>query len=224
LNKLNGIYVQTEHLRTELNKIGIKNIDILSNFRKYKSTNNLFQFSNHFDFVYFSRITDLKGIDNMVIAFDYFHTNGYNFNIDIYGPIDKDYESTFYNLISGKDYINYCGIHDALEAPELLSKYFMQIFPTKFKTEGFPGSILDSFFAGLPVLASNWNSAQEVIKNYSTGLIYNFDDLEDFIKKIEFVFQNPNKILEMREKCIIESKKFEYEMVVNNFLHTLLSR
>lgn len=224
LNKLDGIFVQTEYLKSELKVLGVDNIDILPNFRNYKSTNVLFQATDKFKFIYFSRITGLKGLDNMVLAFDYFYINGYKFHIDIYGPIDTDYSSTFYELIKEKNYISYCGEYDALKAPELLSNYFMQIFPTRFKTEGFPGSILDSFFAGLPILASNWNSAHEVIKNYITGLIYNFDDLEDLIEKIQFIFENPSKILEMREKCILESKKFDYETVVNNFLTTILSR
>lgn len=224
LNKLDGIFVQTNYLKTELNAIGIEKIEILPNFRNYKSINVPYKVTDKLKFIYFSRITDLKGVDDMVEAFDYFFIQGYKFHIDIYGPIDKNFSSIFYELINEKKYISYCGEYEALKAPELLSKYFMQVFPTKFRTEGFPGSILDSLFAGLPIIASNWNSSQEVIENFSTGLIYNFNDLYDFKEKIKFIFENPEKILEMREKCIIESRKFEYEVVVNKFFNILISR
>ena len=46
----------------------------------------------------------------------------------------------------------------------------MQIFPTRFTTEGIPGSIIDSYYAGVPVLASKWNSFDDVIEDGKTGV------------------------------------------------------
>lgn len=52
-----------------------------------------------------------------------------------------------------------------MKAVEIISKYHYQIFPTRYKTEGIPGSIIDSFFSGTPVIASKWDSVNDVLED-----------------------------------------------------------
>jgi glycosyltransferase involved in cell wall biosynthesis len=223
LKKFNGLFVQTEVLKTGLAILTLKNVYILPNFRNYKLTP--FSDSNLIKphFVFFSRITKQKGVDDMLNALKYLSDSNYSFHLDMYGPIDLNYSNYFKNKIEKLTWVTYRGEGEPLNAPYIISKYFMQIFPTRFLTEGFPGSILDSFFAGVPVLASEWNSANEVIKNNITGLLYKFEDVKDLTLKLQYALDNPNIIYAMKENCIKESLNYDYNSIIDEFYKRLLS-
>ena len=52
----------------------------------------------------------------------------------------------------------YCGIKDPKDSVKTLKNYFALVFPTRFYTEGIPGTIIDAYYAGVPVIASKWES------------------------------------------------------------------
>ena len=64
----------------------------------------------------------------------------------------------------------------------MLKNYFLLAFPTKFYTEGIPGTILDAYAAGVPVIASKWESFFDVIEEGKTGIGYEFDNQKELEK------------------------------------------
>lgn len=46
-------------------------------------------------------------------------------------------------------YIKYCGTVSFDKTTEVLKEYFALVFPTRFYTEGIPGTIIDAFASGL---------------------------------------------------------------------------
>ncbi len=57
------------------------------------------------------------------------------------------------------------------------------LFPTKFKTEGIPGTIIDAYASGLTVVSSIWDNYNEIIDDGITGIGYEIDNYNDFKKK-----------------------------------------
>ena len=82
------------------------------------------------------------------------------------------------------------------------------LFPTRFFTEGFPGSILDSYISGVPVIATNWLNAKEFIDDGETGYIVDFDNDEIFIDKVIYLINNPYLIAEIKANVI--KKRYIY--------------
>ena len=78
--------------------------------------------------------------------------------LDIYGPIEDGYEEELQRYVDSSDgAVNYKGIVDYNDSVSVLNNYYMLLFPTSFYGEGFPGTLIDAFSAGLPVIATDWN-------------------------------------------------------------------
>ena len=127
--------------------------------------------------------------------------------LDIYGQIEEDYKERFEELQhSFPDYISYKGSVDFDKSVEILKGYFVLLFPTHFKTEGIPGTIIDAYAAGIPVIASKWNSADEVITEGVTGHIYNFMHLSELL--LNSALDAPENMENMKENCLKKAEEF----------------
>ena len=79
-----------------------------------------------------------------------------NVIIDFYGPVANKDEIFFFEKVSALKNDNYLGKLEPKEVQKVLSQYDVLLFPTRYPGEGCPGAIIDSYMAGLTVLASNW--------------------------------------------------------------------
>ena len=57
-----------------------------------------------------------------------------------------------------------------------LEKYDVMLLPTHYYTEGFPGSVLDAYISGIPVIVTKWQYATEFVEQGKSGIIVPFDD------------------------------------------------
>lgn len=78
--------------------------------------------------------------------------------------------------------------------------------------ENSPVSISKSLIVGTPVLASDIGGIPELIKVGETGWLFKPKDKEDFIKKLNWCLDNPNKLLEAGLKA---SKEFTNRTLAN---------
>lgn len=208
--KLDKIFVETKETKERLEKQGFKNVEQLYNFKELKKIKKKdITGKRNRDFCIFSRILKEKGIEDAITVITNLNNKGYKLNLDIYGPIDKNYRERFMQIEAKLPcYIKYCGNVKTEESTKILKEYFMLLFPTKYEREGLPGTLIDAYFSGLPVLASDWNSAREFIIENETGYIYEFNNVEDFEKKLMYILEHREKVDKMREKCLDFSEKF----------------
>lgn len=88
------------------------------------------------------------------------------FLLDIYGPIVKEYEETFSRLNEMfPEHINYCGVVSSGMPADVFKQYFLLLFPTYYQGEGFAGTILDAYAAGVPIVASDWHYNSEIVND-----------------------------------------------------------
>ena len=227
LRKLNKIFVETTKMKKDLKKLEINNTDILVNFKNIQPI-NIKKLELNFDMPYklctFSRVMKEKGIEDAINVVKQINeeANKIIYTLDIYGQIDSNYKDKFEILQKDfPEYIKYKGCIDSNKAVEVISKYFLLSFPTRFKTEGLPGTLIDAYNAGVPVIASNWNSSKEFVEENKTGLIYEFENQEDLKKKIEYAIENKEKIENMRDKCKRFSHMFRPEEAIKPLLNVL---
>jgi len=208
--KIDFVYVETQTMMRKLNELRLQNITVMKNIKKLEPIFKPYENSAEFLFCYYARVIQEKGIECLIKAI-YEVNNHYGRNLcklHIYGPIDVEYVQKIKSLIDDQ-VITYNGIVNTNFAPDILSNYYMQIFPTLYFTEGIPGSIIDSFYSGLPVIASKWESATDVINNEYNGILYDFNDFNDLVDKIIWSVENKEKVLYMRKNCIETSKQYE---------------
>jgi glycosyltransferase involved in cell wall biosynthesis len=124
-------------------------------------------------------------------------------------------------MIEENDFISYKGVISDRQSISILSKYFMQIFPTKYFTEGVPGSIIDSYLSGLPIVASRWESSQDIIIDGVTGILYDFGKVDDLVDKLLYCMENFEIINEMRENCIQQSEYYKRDIVISKLIEDI---
>lgn len=222
LYSFHGIYVQLESMRQRLMEMNYKRVYVLPNFRFFSDSlllsekNELFE--QPYRFVIFSRVTKEKGIEDAVKTVIRLNTEkGEHYStLDIYGEINPEQKDWFDALMnSSPNYITYKGcVVPYQKSVDVLRNYHIMLFPTYYDGEGFAGSVLDAYAAGLPVVASDWKYNAEVVKDGETGFLFEPRNLDDFFEKICKLTSDPNLWNVIRTNCLRDSLKYKPETVM----------
>lgn len=217
LKQFDGIYVETHSMVDALEEMGIKNGIYLPNFKRLDIlTETSIIYSEHepYKLCTFSRVMKEKGIEDAINAVKKINSqfDGVKFTLDIYGQIDENYKERFNELQKEfPEYISYKGLVNFDDSVKVLKDYFALLFPTYYEGEGFAGTILDAFAAGVPVIATDWKYNAEIISQNYNGIIYN-GKLEEILFNI---LDHPEKIREMKKNCLQTARKYDPQNTIN---------
>lgn len=215
LKDINGIYVETDHLLNNLSNYNFKNLHKLYNFRmvdieKIKPSRNI---DKNIKLVFMARVHPMKGVDLLFDIDTCIKEIGINnVSIDIYGQILESYKEEFFKKIKASN-INYRGAIEPCDIYDILPLYDLMLFPTKYYTEGFPGTILDSYISGLPIVATDWLNAKEFILNEETGFIVEFNNDQLYIQTVLDLLANSHKIDELKRNVVLRRKIYSLNSV-----------
>lgn len=225
LKHFKSIFLETETIRRALEERGVERLYVMPNFktiRRYTAEEQPKEFKPPYKLIFMSRIVGLKGVTEMVREIKRINENGIKYTLDMYGMIDDEYAAEFEEIKKDlPDYIQYKGVASAWQTSEIMHDYFLHVFPTKCATEGQPASIIDTFFAGTPVLSGRWNSCGEMIKEGVTGISFELGNFDDFREKLEYYYDHPDEIIALREGCAKEAELFIPENAVNDLAKLL---
>lgn len=133
----------------------------------------------------------------------------------IYGLIEDVYREEFEKLLDEyQDCVFYGGCIPFDQSVEVLSDSYMLLFPSVYRGEGMPGTILDAFSAGLPVIATDWHFNAELVQNGVTGYCYDWKKPELLEEHILYCMEHPEEVNGMRENCLKEAAKYTPEIVM----------
>lgn len=215
LHDFTGIYVETKTMMDALQKLGFTNVYVVPNCKPLSiiKKNDLdTSYSEPYKLVTFSRVTEKKGIGtaaNSVMKLNKKYGRKV-FTLDIYGPVDPGEDESWFAELrkSFTDAITYRGNAPFDKSVEILSGYFALLFPTQYFTEGIPGTIIDAYAAGVPVIASKWKSFADVVEEGITGLGYDFNTTTDLEKIMEKIITDPSIITNLKQGCVRKANDF----------------
>ena len=195
-------------LKTQL---GFENTEMFPNFRfMSEDTQRIETTSNTLRLVFLARVDKKKGYDTIFSFAEEVENNHYDIIIDFYGPINEEDKEEFLSLVEQhKGVVGYRGVLQQDEVTAYLTNYDVMLLPTTIYTEGFPGSILDAYIAGIPVIATEWKHSHEFVEDQKTGFIIPFGDCQkDFNDKV-LSFYNDREMLS-RMKILAFQKRLQY--------------
>jgi glycosyltransferase involved in cell wall biosynthesis len=229
LAKLKVILVENKAVKRKLIEIeGFKNVSIVPNFRITNFEPSITLNDNNNDkaylkVVFMGRIIRLKGLDTIFRAAayidEYFDTSP--IHIDFYGPIDRNEKTWFYSNVRNFSFIKYRGVLEPEDIYKKISKYDVLILPTKYPGEGFPGSILDAYISGIPVIVSNYKYLSECVDEGESGFFIDVDDDKKLFYYLNYLYLNPKKLTYMKRHAYIKSKLYNPEVawrVIDSYL------
>lgn len=182
-------------------KLGFNNTEVFPNFRFISMDRELMQTrSDTLRLVFLARVDKSKGYETIFNFAKEIKGTGYDIIIDFYGQINSHDREEFFSLVEQyKDIVSYKGVLQQSEVTDCLVNYDVMLLPTTIYTEGFPGSILDAYIAGIPVIATEWKHSHEFIDNNKTGFIIPFiDPQSEFNERILTLYNDRDLLSKMK--------------------------
>lgn len=227
LKQFDGIWVETTSMRNALLSQGFDNVTVVPNFKNLSPVETIKKdFAIPFPICTFSRVMQEKGIEDAINAVISVNTSERKviYALDIYGPIYEPYKERFEKLQSNfPPYIKYRGIVDPTHSVDTLKDYFALLFPTRFYTEGIPGTLIDALFSGVPVISSRWINYEDILKDDVTGWGYQFCQIDELKKLLMKAYAYPEKFIAMRVNCVKEASNYQSESAINK-LNVLIEK
>lgn len=226
LKKFDGIYVETGTMKSALEARGFENVFVMPNCKKLTvlSENELvYPQGVPYKLCTFSRVMREKGIEDAVKTVTAVNQSFGRtvFSLDIYGQVDENQTEWFGALQKTfPDYIRYGGLIPFDKSVETLKEYFALLFPTYYEGEGFAGTLIDAYSAGVPVIASDWKYNTELV-NENVGYVYKTRDNAALAELLSAVATNPTLILKKKNACLYEVKKYQIENAVSILLNLI---
>lgn len=225
LKRFDYIYVETNTMRKALEGKGFTNIVVMQNCKELSILSEdelVFQENEPLKICTFSRVMKRKGIEDLVKVIKEINAEKVRFTLDIYGQIDSQEIEWFENIKSDfTPEIKYGGIVPFDKSVEILKDYYALIFPTKFFTEGVPGTIVDAYAAGIPVIASRWESFDDVVDDGVTGIGYMFDNTVELKEVLKKCSSDPTILNSMKRKCLDRATNYSVDKVLNVLVRNL---
>ena len=227
LKKFDGIYVETRAMKAALEQKGFKNIYIMPNCKRLnvlRPEELVYNTEEPFNLCTFSRVTEKKGIGDAVEAVRQVNEeNGRTvYTLDIYGQVDDGQEEWFENLKKTfPEYVHYCGLVPFDKSVDVLKNYFALLFPTKFYTEGIPGTIIDAYAAGVPVISSRWENFGDIIDDGVTGIGYDFDDKYGFINCLLKISNSADWWNGLKINCLKFYEEYSPETIIKSLVENI---
>lgn len=226
LSVIDVFFVETADCVEGMKQLGISNVELLRNFKCMESLSIdelVLEHDGLFKFCTFSRVIEQKGITDAIQAVtDINREKGRKIcELDIYGTIDASYKEKFLQLMKDNEAVRYCGCVDSNNAVDVLKGYYCLLFPTKYQTEGIPGTIIDGFAAGVPVICADWVRCRQLVTDGKDGIVYPFNDYEELVKKMNYAMEHTDYIFELKKGCIDSYTKYRADVAVKPLLDEL---
>ena len=101
---------------------------------------------------------------------------------------------------------------------DVLKDYFALLFPTYYYTEGIPGTIIDAYAAGVPVISARWANYNDICRDNVTAIGYTMGEENQLNIILSDVLNNISNLLEMRRNCIAGARNYLPREAVSSLL------
>jgi glycosyltransferase involved in cell wall biosynthesis len=217
LNAFKVNWVESHKLVDDLAAKGVINAKYLPNFKHLDLPKILEEraYGDGWRFCTFSRVMEQKGISDAMRAVEGLNGgDGRTYSLDVYGPVDGGYKAELDALLRECPHCTYRGSVPASESVGTVAGYDALLFPTKWRLEGIPGTIIDALTAGVPVIGAKWQYYGEMLEDGATGYGYELgrnDLLPDAIRRFVGLTDEERNV--MRRACLERAKAYTPEAV-----------
>lgn len=195
---------------------GVENSYPKNSFENYISKKDF----SKINILYLSNMIKEKGYFEVIKLANQNKEKNYHFHFAGGWQNDND-KKEFFDFIKNnhlENIVTFHGFVNGDQKRDLFEKSNVFIFPTRYKNEAFPLSVLEAFSYGLPVLSTDEGSIPFIIDNKSGIVINDFDKLNLAFEEILEKYINIETARYCRKRYI---ENFSLEQFEENLLEVL---
>lgn len=210
------IYVETRTMKRLLDSAGMENVSFFPNCRT-----GITQFQaqpNHhapLRCLFFSRVELEKGIDLFLDAAQRLP----EVSFDIFGELYMDAPdlSEYRARLDCLPNVRYHGCFQGGESEiyELLHRYDIMLFPTRWKTEGVPGVLVEAKIAAVPAIVSDVCYNAEIVEDGVAGIVLKDNTADDLVAAIRFYDENRDVLTRHKEGALHSAETYLLENYID---------
>ena len=172
--------------------------------------------------VFFSQIEPDKGVDRILEAAKELSTVQFHF----YGRIIPSYQETFMDEIEKLENVQYHGVFTGASGDvyQELARYDVLLLPTRCRTEGLPGILIEAKIAGLPCVISDINYNREVVTDGIDGVILSEDTAQTLVRAICTLDHDRDLLSAMKHSSRESAEQYYIDVCAKNVIQDLLER
>lgn len=208
VSKISNVYVETRQMKSSLEDYyHFENVELFLNFRYFDFDPNRVG-TDKLRLVFMARINKMKGLDWIFELLRYIENNGLvdRFSMTFYGPVHEEDKAYFEENLAESSIAEYKGVLQPDEIYSTLNDYDVMLLPTHYYTEGLPGSIVDAYISGIPVIVSEWKHAHEFVDDEETGFIVPFVDGQQYMIERVMQLESDRKLLTELQKNSLQKR------------------
>ena len=212
------VYVETQQL--------LQSFDNRANFRWFPNTRDIqpparTRRDQVSKLIFLARLEMAKGLGEALEACGQLPETCH---LNVFGPGMSD---TAFSLFDGNPGASYRGVLDPEQIPQVLAEHDLLVYPSYSKIEGYPGSVLEAFQCGLPVVAARWGGVAELVEHEENGLLVEPRSAAAVKAAIERLLEDPDLYRRLCEGAERSGERFRsanwYDRVASD-LHSLCRR
>ena len=173
------------------------------------------------------RISVKKGQLFVAQALQQLLQKGTQFNLLIFGSatVNADEDKAYAEELV--QFVHQNNLHDYVyfvESQPDVAKFYNAIdgFVLASHSETYGMVTIEAMLSGIPVLATDSGGTTEIVGNGEFGTLYKYNDMEDFLPKLELVLSQKQEILDKAEKAKLDAfLQYNVEKEVEGFVEIL---
>ena len=216
------IYVETPKMLEELRNSGLTNGDYYPNGRfrsdeEYKVNDNC---TGRLKCVFFSYIRKEKGADILLEAAKRLP----NVDFAFYGSVYDEYAAEFEREVSVVKNAEYKGNFQGTpkQVYRELNGYDVLLLPTRYKTEGVPGILVEAKIGAITSIVSDESHNSEIVDNGVDGIVLQDNTVDDLCDSILSLDRNRKLLYELKSQSQHSAENYYIENYIDGLAKNLL--
>ena len=212
--RLENVGIKKDKIKVLYNFVDLENLNpnILKKYDRMEQRKNLEINEDDFVIGFAARLVKIKGWNTFIKSARILSNTNTNLKFLIVGEgVDKQKVINLISVLDLKNTVQYLGFYPNIQCFYAIIDTL--IVPSQFESFGI--SAIEAQACGVPVIASNVEALNEIIKNKNNGLLFEFANETDLAKKIELMYNNENLRLELTKNGLKNVGKYSLKNYAN---------
>ena len=175
------------------------------------------------EFLYVGRLSDYKGIEDLIQAISLIRQSGRQIRLNIVGKGPDDYEAYLRKLVQSKKlgaWVKFHGWKPSSEVWQWMARSACLVIPSWREAYGLVA--LEGMAIGVPLIAARAGGLEELVSN-SCALTFEAGNVKELVDALKIAFDSPSHLRSLAARGREQALRFEWGQLAPRYLTVINS-